>query len=75
MRDVTFLGEELANIPADVIHSGRPCMVQPFFKPGRVSTKLAHAGTSKQVFQVSGTPVALVLMAQYGEVGHGNKFP
>ena len=50
-------------------------MVQPFFEPGGVSTKLTHAGTDKQVFQISGTFVAFVLVAQRGEVGHGNEFP
>ena len=75
MSDIKLLGEGFTNIPADVIHSGRPCMIQPFFKPGRVSTKLTHAGTNKQVFQISGTLVTFVLVVQHGEVGHGNKFP
>ena len=53
--------------------NGRPHMVQLFFEPGGVSTKLACVGTNKQVFQISGTLVAFVLMAQCGEVGHGNE--
>ena len=73
--DVKFLGEGFADIPADVVHSSRPHMVQPFFEPGGVSTKLTHTGTDKEVFQISGTLVAFVLMAQHGEVGHGNEFP
>ena len=73
--NVKFLGKGFANIPADVIHSGGPYMVLPFFKSSGVGTKLVHMGTNKQVFQVSGIPVAFVLVAQCGEVGHGNKYP
>ena len=47
MSDVKLLGGEFADIPADVVHSGRPRMVQPFFEPSRVSTKLTHVGTNK----------------------------
>ena len=72
---IEHLGKGLANILADVVHSGRPCMVQLLFKFSGMSAKLTHAGTHKQVFQISGTPVTFVLMAQCSEVGHGNKFP
>ena len=41
-HDVKLFGERLADIPADVIHSGRPHMVQPRLKPFRASAKLAH---------------------------------
>ena len=73
--DVELFGERFANISTDVVHSGRPCMVQLSFEPVGVSTKLAHMGTDEQVFQISGTLVTCVLMAQCSEVGHGNKFP
>ena len=73
--DVEFFGKGLAEIPMDVVNSRRPCMVQLRFKPIRVSAKLAHAGTDKQVFQISRTLVAFVLVAQHDKVGHGNKFP
>ena len=72
---VEFCGEGLADIPTDVIHSGGPRVVQPRFEPIQASTKLAHMGTNKQVFQISGTLVAFVLMAQHDEVGLGNEFP
>ena len=57
--NVKLLSEGFANIPVDVIHSGGPRMVQLFFEPSGVSTKLTRAGTDKQVLQISGTPVAL----------------
>ena len=50
-------------------------MVQPRLKPFRASTKLARPVGNEQVFQKSGTLVALVLVAQCGEIGHGNEFP
>ena len=74
-RDVKLLGERLADIPADVVHSGGPCLVQPRLKPFRASAKLARPVGNEQVFQISGTLVALVLVAQCSEVGHGNEFP
>ena len=73
--NVKLFGERLADISMDVVHSSGPHMVQPFFKPGGVSTKLTCTGTDGQVFQISGTLVACVLMAQHSEVGHGSKFP
>ena len=57
--NVKPFGERFTDIPVDIIHSGRPCMVQPSFKPIRVSTKLACMGTDKQVFQISETLVTL----------------
>ena len=74
-HDVKLFGERLADIPADVVHSGGLCMVQLRLKPFRESTKLAHPVVNEQVFQISGTLVTLVLVAQCGEVGHGNEFP
>ena len=75
VHDIELFGKRFADIPTDVIHSGGPRMVQPSFEPVRVSTKLTHTGTNEQVFQISGTLVACVLMAQCVEVGQGNKFP
>ena len=72
---IELCGEGLADIPMDVVHSGGPHMVQPCFEPIWASTKLACTGTNKQVFQISGTLVAFVLVAQCDEVGHGNEFP
>ena len=43
--NVKFLGKGFADIPADVIHSGRPHMVQLFFKPSGVGAKLTCMGT------------------------------
>ena len=75
MHNIKLFGEGLTNIPMDVVHSGGPCMVQPCFKPVGASAKLAHMGTDKQVFQISGTLVAFVLVAQCCEVGHGDECP
>ena len=74
-HDIKFFGERLADLPADVVHSGGPCMVQPRLNPFGASTKLTRLVGYKQVFQISGTLVALVLVAQCGEVRHGNEFP
>ena len=74
-HDVKLFGERLADIPADVVHSGGPRMVQPRLKPFRASAKLASPVGNEQVFQISGTLVALVLVAQCGEVRYGNEFP
>ena len=74
-HNVKLFGERLADIPADVVHSGGPRMVQPRLKPFRASARLARPVGNEQVFQISGTLVTLVLVAQCGEVGHGNEFP
>ena len=50
-------------------------MVQPHCEPVGASAELACVGGDKQVFQISGTLVAFVLVAQHSEVGHGNEFP
>ena len=75
MHDIKFLGERLTDIPVDVVHSGRPRLVQLHLKPFRASAKLTRSVGNEHVFQISGTLVALVLVAQCGEVGHGNEFP
>ena len=64
---IKLCGEGFTDIPTDDVHSGGPHMVQPRFEPVRVSAKLAHMGTNKQVFQVSGTLVTFVLMAREGQ--------
>ena len=74
-RDIKLFGERLTNIPADVVHSSGPRTVQLHLKPFGVSAKLTCLAGHEQVFQISGTLVALVLVAQCSEVRHGNKFP
>ena len=60
--NIKLFGEGLTDIPADVIPSGGPHMVQPCFEPIGASAELACAGSDKQVFQISGTLVAFVLV-------------